>query len=215
MKRVLIVAVSLALFSATAFAQEGTAPDWANKNGAVGLGANTTLGGVNGLEIRTYISPLFGLSATVGMYTGSQTTDPDGDDNNQTDSATEFRFGLYGSYKLAYWQRGHLSVIFGGDIVSLSTSTDYESSAMEDVDASGTDILLGLGMQGEYFPTQYLSLHAEVGLQLDFIGPDEVTGSGGYGNSITNTADNTEYSGITVDISGDLWGAAGFTVWFN
>lgn len=55
------------LISQVAVAQEGTAPDWANKAGAVGIGSNTTLGGTNGLNFRTYVSPLFGLQSTIGF----------------------------------------------------------------------------------------------------------------------------------------------------
>lgn len=200
-----IAALGVAATSSLAHAQEGTMPDWANKNGGFGIGGNTTLGGVNGLNIRTYVTPLFGLQATLGVERESVESDVAG---ATTDiSLTSFRVGLYGSYKLAYWQRGHLSVIFGTDIVTLSQTTSV--TGQPDIEQSGTDVLIGLGLMGEWFPTQYLSLFLQVGLTLDFIGEDEV-GSGGIGID-----PNPGVSGIDLNLEAQPLGAAGFTVWFK
>jgi hypothetical protein len=203
-----IAALCITLLAGQALAQEGgTMPDWANKGGAFGIGGNTTLGGVNGLNIRTFVTPLFGISATIGFAIESTTTEVG--DTKVDRSSTSFRVGLYGSYKLAYWQRGHLSVVFGVDLVTLSESEG-------DNDASGTDVLIGLGLMGEWFPTQYLSLFLLVGLSIDFIGEDEVVGGGGgplgSGGSINPNADT---SGFTMDLSAQPLGLAGFTVWFK
>ncbi len=200
-----IAALCIALGAAPAMAQEGTMPDWANKNGAFGLGANTTLGGVNGINLRTYIGPLFGLHLTLGFSWGNTTATQD----NIETSTSSFRFqtGIYGSYKLAYWQRGHLSLLFGVDIVSLSNSVDVAGTT---TDESGVDILLGLGFFGEWFPTQYLSLFAAAGFRIDFIGSDEVDG-----DSIINNEEGVDYSGAQIDMYGQLFGQAGFTVWFR
>jgi hypothetical protein len=94
-----------------------------------------------------------------------------------------------------------VGLISGLDIQTLSTSVG-------DVDASGTDILISLGVMGEYFPTQYLSLFAETGLKIDFIGEDEVNALGGI-----DANENT--SGMSISLGSDVWGGAGFTVWFK
>lgn len=206
-----IIALAIGGIAATSspvHAQEGgTMPDWANKNGGFGIGGNTTLGGVNGINIRTYVTPLFGLHATIGLETDSVSVDAAG--TTVDNSVFSFRAGLYGSYKLAYWQRGHLSTIFGLDLVTLSQSTDQPGQPT--VDQSGTDILIGLGLMGEWFPTQYLSLFLQVGLTLDFIGEDEVSGDGG--NYQINP--NPGVSGIDLNLEAQPLGAAGFTVWFK
>lgn len=55
----LVLSLIALLLSVNTFAQGG-APDWAEKTGAVGIGGNSSLGGTNGLEFRSYVSPLFG-----------------------------------------------------------------------------------------------------------------------------------------------------------
>jgi hypothetical protein len=200
------VAVIGTLLAASASAQEGQAPDWANKNGAVGVGGSTTLGGVNGVHIRTYVSPQFGLHLTLGFGSTSVTLATDAGDTTTT--TTQIVAGLYGEFKLAYWQRGSLSAVFGIDINNVSTATETPAG---DTDLSGTDILIGVGLQGEYFPTQYLSLFAETGIVLDFIGENEVTGTSVAPDDPTGV----ETSGLNVALGSDLWGAAGFTVWFK
>ena len=222
MKRIglLLAVVGTMLVASSAFAQEGT-PDWANKAGAVGVGANTTLGGSNGLNIRTWITPVFGIQGTIGMKFASGTTEVEDVDDSAVDfSMTEFDFGLYGLYKLAYWQRGSLAVIFGGDVQTFSESTDAAGSD-NDTDRSSTNFVIGVGIQGEYFPTQYLSLFAQAGFVLDFLNDDDLdcqrfeSGQCASSVSMPSTSDGYDLSGIGLGLSGDLWGSAGFTVWFR
>ena len=201
MRTLAFTTLGLLAAASTAHAQEGSMPDWANKNGAFGIGANTTLGGSNGLNIRTYVTPQFGLHATIGFELESI----DVGDGAQTSSETAFQIGLHGAYKLAYWQRGHLSAIFGVDVQTLSLSDEFMGTTSE---ASATDILIGVGAMGEWFPTQYLSLFLQVGLSLDFIGEDELVG----GDQIVS---NPDQSGIILDLSAQPLGMAGFTVWFK
>ncbi|MBI2892700.1 MAG: hypothetical protein HYY06_04055 [Deltaproteobacteria bacterium] len=193
-----MVAMALVFMAAPAAAQEGDAPDWANKSGAVGVGATTTLGGTSGINVRTYVTPQLGLELALGF---ALSKDEQGDFSFDQ---TEFQVGLYGSYKVAYWQRGSLSAIFGADIDSVSQTSGSGDSESDD---SATDLLIGLGLQGEYFPTQYLSLFAQAGLSIDFIGEDEVTEG-----SIDSAPDR---SGFALDLGTDLFGSAGFTVWFK
>lgn len=196
--------LATALITSTAWSQEGTMPDWADKSGGFGVGAETTLGGTNGLNLRYYINNAFGLQLTFGMLISSVTTDVDGDDADTSTKITGLGFGFYGMYKLAYWQRGSLSAILGLDIQTLGTTVTVGDN---DSDSSGTDILLGLGLMGEVFLSQYFSVFGQVGIRLDFIGEDEVTYSG--------VEENKDTSGIDLTLGGDLLGAFGFTVWFN
>jgi len=201
--RVLLV---LALLGAPglALAQEGTAPDWANKAGSVGVGANTTLGGSSGLHIRTFVTPLIGIELTFGFGMESLRVEPD-EDGETSLSSIRFDIGLYGSYKLAYWQRGSLSTVLGFDVRTVSAKFE---SPLGDSDESTTDFLIGLGLQGEYFPTQYLSLFAQAGLEMWLPTDDR--------DLTVATADDTaDYSGLHIGLGADLWGAAGFTVWFR
>lgn len=199
--------VAIAMISGSATAQEGTMPDWADKTGGFGVGAETTLGGTNGLNLRYFVSNALGLQLTFGLNLSSRTTAVDDADDTVV-SLSAIDFGLYGSYKLAYWQRGHLSAILGVDIQMASMSTDADGDD-GDSDASGTDILIGLGLQGEVFLSQYFSVFGQVGLRLDFIGENEPEGG-----SVT-LIDDEDTTGIDVGVRGDLLGAFGFTVWFQ
>src|SRR5690606_27777460 len=111
--------------------QEDAAPDWADKNGGFGIGGNTTLGGTTGVNIRTYVTPLFGLQGTLGFQLDSISQDQAG---METDvSVYSFRAGLYGSYKVADWQRGHLSTLFGLDLVTAGDSAETGGATTRDV----------------------------------------------------------------------------------
>jgi hypothetical protein len=197
-----LLGLGLALASGPVMAQEGSSPDWANKHGAVGVGGNTTLGGTNGIHLRTYVTPEFGLSLTLGL--GLARTTVDSDAGEVTNKSTSMELGMYGSYKLAYWSRGHLSAILGLDLQRLSVSVEGSTN---DRDDSATDVRLGLGAQAEYFPTAYLSLFTQAGVVIDPIGEDEIVGEG-----ITSVPDR---SGYQIDLGSDLVGQAGFTVWFK
>lgn len=187
-------------------------PDWADKSGGFGVGGETTLGGTHGLNLRYYVSNQFGLQLTFGLGITSETTDPPGDNNTLSVSRSNMQFGIYGMYKLAYWQRGHLSAILGIDIHTLSLTTDLDG---DETSSSGTDILIGLGLHGEWFPTQYLSLFGQVGLRLDFLGADEPNGLSIDNDSEDPANDDTDFSGIDLNLGSDLLGTFGFTVWFN
>lgn len=194
-----IALLATCMLASTSVAQEGTMPDWADKTGGFGVGAETTMGGTNGLNLRYYVSNMFGLQLTFGMLISNTTVAVDGGDDIET-GITGLGFGIYGSYKLAYWQRGSLSAIAGIDIHTLGITDGGD-------DPSGTDILLGLGLQGEVFLSQYFSVFGQVGIRIDFIGEDEVEGS--------SLSPNVDTSGIDLSLGGDLLGAFGFTVWFQ
>lgn len=195
---------------APALAQEGDTADWADKSGAVGIGGDSSLGGTSGITIRTYVSPAVGLQATLGFGLVSTNVDPTVlDDDRYKTSNLAVEIGLYGTYKLAYWQRGHLSLLFGGDLVADSRSVNADIDA-RDTSSSNTDVLIGLGLQGEYFPTQYLSLYLQGGLRLDLIGDDEFVGL-----SSGSSGTDGSVAGTGIDLGASILGAGGFTVWFK
>jgi hypothetical protein len=189
-----LVALTLAVASSAAHAQESTAPDWANKNGAVGIGATTTLNagifalapidptlGSSGLHARYYVSETFGLHLTLGMG-----FDSDGGGNDDF----IFLTGLYGSVKLAPFSEGHLSLIFGAEFGFTDTG------AAEGFDVGGTG-----GLFFEFFPASQLSFFIAAGLRFTYYDRD----AGGVGPG----------DGIVLTLGSSVWGSAGFTVWFK
>lgn len=194
MRRISIVALAVVCLAgpAVASAQEGGA-NWADKSGTFGIGFTQTLGGQSGLNARLELSQLFGLELTLGF--GLEIDDPDMAD---AENVITFNASIYGVIRFAYWAKGSLGAIFGFDFGLTSDSRDTDAT---------TDIALGLGLQGEWFPIEHLSLFLQGGFRLEFLGDDDagvVPGAGGG-----------ELSGIDLQLGADLFGAAGFTVWFN
>lgn len=199
----LVVSCTLA-GSGVAFAQAGTMPDWANKKGAVGIGGNTTLGGVNGLNFRTYVSPLFGLYATLGFNISNGQADAGGIVVDV--SQTVFQGDVGGEYRIVTWNQGAVAGLAGFGFRSLSDSID--DGMGNTLEESATDVLIGLGARGEYFPTQYFSIFMQAGLRLDFLGAENA-------DDRATVLEFNMGESLAVDLSQDLYGAAGFTVWFK
>jgi len=200
----IVLVASLLAMPQPASAQED---GWADKSGVIGLGASTTLGGVTGVTLRTYLGPRFGLHGTVsfGLGVGSRNAG----DVDFDASFFDIRFGAYVSYKLASWRRGHLSGIAGADLLYLTSSTDVPGGGS--VDASGVDILAGLGLLGELFAARHLSLHVELGVRVGLLGNVPY----GADRVPLPDADGWDFSGKDIGLGADLLGAAGFTVWFE
>lgn len=197
-----VLGLGLAMATGPVMAQEGSSSDWTNKHGAFGIGGNTTLGGTNGIHLRTYVTPAVGISLTLGL--GLARTNVGSGASEVQNKGTSLELGLYGTYQLSSWSKAHLSALAGLDVQRLSVSVEGSAN---DRDDSATDVRLGLGLQGEYFPTTYLSLFTNAGLLIDFIGEDEIVG-----DAITSVRDR---SGYQVDLGSDVIGQAGFTVWFK
>jgi hypothetical protein len=196
-----IVATSM-MISGTALANE----NWANKSGDVGVGANMTLSGVQGLEVRYGINPAMGVGLTVGMNNSTASTD--GGDNVGTSQA--IGLGVAGTYKVIKAKTASGSVVL---------SADYRSQANgwinEDEDEGGlehSDVVLGLGFQGEVFLAKKFSLHSKVGLTYDAFDSVNAGAYEGYGEDKTD--DDNDYSGASITLGGGILAGAGFTVWF-
>lgn len=199
---VLVAVAAMVVAGDVVRAQEGTAPDWSNKSGAVGVGGNTTLGGSHGMSVRTYVSPQAGLSLTLGLGLGRASADTEAGEVETRSTAMEL--GLYGDYAVKTWPKARLAGIVGLDLQRLSLAAELNG---RETDESATNLSVGVGMLAEYFPTSYISLFTQAGLALDFIGEDEIVGDE------IRTVD--ERSGFRLDLGSDLIGQAGFTVWFK
>jgi hypothetical protein len=200
---------ALLMVAGPVYAQSG-GPNWADKSGGFGVGAETTLGDTSGLNLRYYINELFGTGLTFGF--GFDTHNDINESGNMSDyTSTDLSVGLTMLYKVAYWNQGHLSALLGFDIHTRNELEEREDE--NDIENSANDVLLSLGLHGEWFPTQYFSIFGQAGLRLDFLGENEL--ENGVITTIPGEEDDNEYSGFSMDMDGDLLGAFGFTVWFN
>jgi hypothetical protein len=194
------ILASTLLFSGTAMANDNAA----NKAGAVGLGADATLGGTQGLQVRYGVNPAVGLQMTLGYASSNQSID-DGDSGV---TASLMGVGFGGTYKIIKAKTASLSGLASLDYHSVKAGA-YSTA---DEDGSGlktTDMILGLGLQGEVFLAKKFSLHSKVGLAINPY--DNNTDS--YGDA--DYDDDNDYSGMDVSLGGGLIGSAGFTVWFK
>jgi hypothetical protein len=188
------------MFSTTAMAD-----NWSNKSGEVGIGANNTLGGTQGLQIRYGASSALGLQATVGMFNSSASVD-DGDTVN---TVQNLGVGVAGTYKIIKAKTA------SGSLVGSVDYHQYKAGAVTDDYEGGlqnSDLILGLGFQGEVFLAKKFSIHSKVGLTFDSFNGPEADAYEGYGDD--DTDDDNDYSGMAINLGGGLIGGAGFTVWF-
>lgn len=195
-----IVATSM-MISGTALAND----NWANKSGDVGVGANMTLSGVQGLEVRYGVNPAMGVGLTVGMINSTASTD----DGDTTATGQIMALGVAGTYKVVKAKTASGSIVLGADYVSTKSGTvtdDYEGGV------AATDLVFGLGFQGEVFLAKKFSLHSKVGLTYDAFDAADAGGGEGYGDD--DTDDNNDYAGANITLAGGILAGAGFTVWF-
>jgi hypothetical protein len=195
-----IVATSM-MISGTALAGD----NWANKSGDVGVGANLTLSGVQGLQVRYGINPAMGVGLTVGMINSTASTD----DGDTTATEQVMALGVAGTYKVVKAKTASGSIVLGADYVSAKSGTltdDYDGGT------AVSDMRLGLGFQGEVFLAKKFSLHSKVGLTYDAFDASEAGAAEGYGDD--DTDDNNDYAGSSITLGGGILAGAGFTVWF-
>lgn len=117
----------MALTPSFAAAQQTGGPDWADKNGAIGIGANVTLGGSAGMHFRTFFSDYFGFMATFGLQ-----YETFGNDNDFGLDA-----GVYGMLKVAPFDVGHISLLFGVDFLYRNDTRGMGMNNAEDVGVLG------------------------------------------------------------------------------
>lgn len=203
------------------FAQ-GTAPDWANKKGAIGVGIEPTLAFNSGTSfsfsdtefkgrtIGTNILGRYWITNTIqaelgaGFSASHYEEDNDGFDYSVDISGLNFvARGQIIPFKCE--SPINLGILVGVDIFNGTYTWDADNlpdPQSEDYSKFAFDA----GLRFEWFPTQYISnLPASVHLNLSFLTVEETKYDG-----------EPDVSGVDINILGsDLWGSAGFTVWFN
>ena len=188
------------MFSGTAMAD-----NWANKSGKTGIGANSTLGGTQGLQVRYGVNSGTALQLTVGY--GSSTASVDDGDNIQM--TQDLGVGVAATYKIIKAKTAAGSLV--GSVDYHQSKVGAESKNYEG-GLENSDLILGLGFQGEVFLAKKFSLHSKVGLTFDQFNAPEAGAAEGYGDDETD--DDNDYSGMAINLGGGLIGGAGFTVWF-
>tara|TARA_R110000868_G_scaffold368227_1_gene631191 strand:- start:13609 stop:16575 length:2967 start_codon:yes stop_codon:yes gene_type:complete len=184
--------------SKTSIALNGQMPDWVEKQGAIGLGINHVLRGDIGTDNNTSIGlwQKGSLSIINGKDISIENPLPEPvvvETPNENDIILQTkyapnrrnRFGLGNDTALGWGNpSGHVSgsaiirasKIFGIQAIFSFVRISYFESEIQEtkvVKPDGDNILIDLGLVGQWFPTQYLSLFAQVGLKLDFIGAEE------------------------------------------
>ncbi len=154
-KSALLGLVLLAVTPSVASAQQG---DWADKNGAIGIGANVNLGGSAGLHFRTYFSDYFGIMGTFGLgYATAGNANTFGLDA-----------GIYGMLKVAPFDVGHISLLFGADFLYRRLNNGAPGP-MAPPSPEDVGVLAALGVMGEWFAMKNFSFFASAGVRLGFV----------------------------------------------
>ncbi|MEC8192374.1 MAG: hypothetical protein VX944_06070 [Myxococcota bacterium] len=194
-----LIAASL-MTSTTAFAE-----NWSNKSGDIGIGANTTLGGTQGFQVRYGTSSKVALQATVGLASSTASVD----DGDTISSFQNLGIGVAATYKVIKAKTAAGSLVGSVDYhqTKIGTETDSAEGGLQN-----NDLILGLGFQGEVFLAKKFSIHSKVGLTFDPYNGAEADAFEGYGDD--ETSDDNDYTGMAMNLSGGLIGGAGFTVWF-
>ena len=188
------------MFSGTAMAE-----NWANKSGKTGIGANNTLGGTQGLQLRYGVNAGTGLQMTVGYSSTSASVD----DGDNIQNSQVLGVGVAATYKIIKAKTAAGSLVGSVDYhqFKLGAESDNFEGGVEN-----SDLILGLGFQGEVFLAKKFSIHSKVGLTFDQFNAPEADAAEGYGDD--ETKDDNDYSGMAINLGGGLIGGAGFTVWF-
>lgn len=221
---VLAIGISLSLS-----AQGGTTPDWANKAGAIGVGANSSLGFFNstnqqnpGLKFGgSHVSALFGINyvlmqgLTVSGYGGAQSTTDNweygnGDRQSSKVAGPVFGLGLTKTLVTVAQQRVALAAI-----TNLLWFNGQETNTLNNVSVVTHDVntfAFSAGLKTEYHFTAFNSIHCEVGFVFALINRAETD----YIDKVVpSTPANTNVSVSGPSFGSDLFGGAGFTVWFK
>ena len=182
---------------------------WANKEGVVGLGADSTLGGIQGLSARYNVMPELGLLLTLGYANSARKLERNNVEGKS--HASQLGLGLYGSYKFIKAKTASMSGLLGLDLAHEGSSTD--DGINDPVESSIMDVGVGLGLLGEVWVAKKFSLFTKVGLSLDPVGKAEFTEE--IGDPEADANKNISYGGMDMTLGGGLFGGAGFTVWFD
>lgn len=189
--------------ASSAFAQA----DWADKNGALGVGVDrhiSTDAGMfpMGLSLRFYPSETFGAELIVGGSMNSTSTEPDGADKTTTHER-RIDISLLGEVSVLRSRQAVLSGYAGVGFGLVSQGNQDDSYGF-------TDFAAELGLRGEVWLYEFFSIHGRVGINIDPIGDAEGDGFPyGENDAVTN-------GGMNIGIfNGDPMALFGFTFWFD
>ncbi len=198
----LLVGAVLALAHPAA-AEDADPTGWLKKSGAIGVGANRTLSGLNGVAVRTWLGGSLGLQGTVGLGFNAATTD-DGNEESKL-STLDFGVGVAALLRVVASDRGTLSALLGADVEVGSKTVEVAGQSSSSSEAG---FALGVGLQGEWFLAKQVSIYVQSGIRLRLLTDDDA-------RELAGDSDNDiELSGVAIAPSADLLAAAGFTIWF-
>jgi len=203
---------------AVASAEKGV--KYTDKAGRFGIGADTTLGGVGGLSARFQVAKNFGVQAIVGFTRVGLDFKDEQDTTSATSTSQQIAGALRGDIGIAFTNKAAVSIVFGVDIFSDSTSTDFTAANLNDQEQSDTRFAFEAGLKVEYFFSDFFSVHTEVGFLFALVNRAEeaafITNRAGVpiGSGAAGATNNADGSVIIFGL-GDTFGNAGFTFWFK
>jgi hypothetical protein len=172
------------IFAALLAVSSGFAKDM---TGRFGVGADQTLGGVGGLSLQYQASRLFGIQLIMGMSFTAPAADG-------AEEVTHFDGAVLGFLHLADFDMASLHVGAGANI---GTRSEFDNQL---------NFKAEIPLRVEFFLSNHLSLHTDVGVVFDFIqAANDPPGPG---------APDHESDFIFTFGAADLLGSAGFTFWF-
>ena len=211
----LIIAMAI---PAVASAEKGV--KYTDKAGRFGIGADRTLGGVGGLSARFQVAKNFGVQAIVSFARIGLDAKDANDQTQATTSVQQIAGSLRGDIGLAFTNKTALSIIFGVDIFSDSSSLEITGNADNNVETSDTRFAFEAGLKAEYHFTDYFSIHTEVGFVFALVNRASeaafIASSAGVPlPSGGDTGAVSEDGSVIVFGVPDTFGNAGFTFWFK
>ncbi len=204
-----------------------TSPNWANKKGRFGIGADVSLGysnsetgepsnftyktsnGGGAVNLRYFLLDDLIINGGFGVMSSKRRSESDFNTFSQVKTTgTIIKLGVQAPLiKLGQDQSVTISPVLGVDIFNGTATSSV--SGFDDREEDFTSTIIGLGLRGEYFPTQYLSLFAESGIRISFFVETNVA------SLVNQTEGDFTEGGVIVFGVADTFGNAGFTFWFK
>lgn len=136
-----------------------------NPTTALGIGVGFTIPGTPAVMAHKYISPSLGVQAGLAFDIASFSAGPAGMEVDG--SVVTFGGVAYGAYRLKATNDFTINALGGFE---LGMSNVSFGSGAASVSESGLDFRIAAGLQGELFVFKRVSVYAQVGLTLAFLG---------------------------------------------
>lgn len=205
-------------FPAVASAEKGV--KYTDKAGRFGIGYDSTLGGVGGLSARFQVAKNFGVQAIVGFTRVGLDFKDDNDQTTATSTVQVIAGALRGDIGIAFTNKAAVSIVFGVDVFSDSSSTEFTAANVDSQEESDTRFAFEAGLKVEYYFSDFFSVHTEVGFLFSLVNRAEeaafiTTRAGQPINAGGAAATNNVDGSVILFGIGDTFGNAGFTFWFK